>query len=276
MRLMSNDIQTGLDIEIDLPEVETEVSPAARLEQKLRQKYQAPEWAFLTQVKDHVSPTRYADGIAIQNYRSRGNSILGFEIKVARSDWLSELRNPDKSDYFVTRTDKWYLATTQGVAKAEEIPEAWGWIELRGSRLVTAKEAPKREAFMDKQFAIALLQRLRPSVETEVEARYERERERLRKMTENRVQCDHKFQLHRLEELEEEMGKIRKATGIGSWDIRKLSESQMAHLFELYDKESDTLRDITRQAAYWTKLMAQISESANKRLAELKGGVDNG
>ncbi len=63
----------------------------------LRVKYPKEEgFVFLEQVANsngHVR--RYADAIIMNVWRSRFQ-IIGIEVKVSRSDWLSELKNPAK------------------------------------------------------------------------------------------------------------------------------------------------------------------------------------
>ena len=66
----------------------------------------ASQYAFMTEVRDATGAMgqRYADAITMCLWPSQGLEIIGFEIKVARSDWLNELKEAMKSaDHMVTR-----------------------------------------------------------------------------------------------------------------------------------------------------------------------------
>lgn len=86
---------------------------------------------------DH--PQRRADAIVVTYTGAR--HVIGYEIKVSRSDWLRELRQEDKSDWWRSQCHAWWLASTPSVARLGELPDGWGHLELRGTRLWTAREA---------------------------------------------------------------------------------------------------------------------------------------
>lgn len=55
----------------------------------LAARYTAPEFAFLTEVRNSVgfsSKVRTADAMAMSLYPSRGLYMIGFEVKVSRAD----------------------------------------------------------------------------------------------------------------------------------------------------------------------------------------------
>lgn len=69
---------------------------------------------------------RIADYLVIDKYRSR-QSMHGFEIKVSRADWLSELRQPEKSEYWRRYCNYWWIvASDKTVVKPEELPRGYG------------------------------------------------------------------------------------------------------------------------------------------------------
>ena len=72
---------------------------------------------------------RYADLVAISCWPSRGLSIAGVEIKVARSDWQKELATPQKAEAFGW-CDAWYVAAPKGMIPLAELPPTWGLIEV--------------------------------------------------------------------------------------------------------------------------------------------------
>lgn len=111
----------------------------------VRKRFDAPEWACMLEVAPATGGgTRYADAIAVNLWSSRGHAVIGMEIKVSRSDWLRELKKPEKAETSVYRfCDKWYLVAPKGVVKDGELPQTWGLLELRASGLVEVVAAPK-------------------------------------------------------------------------------------------------------------------------------------
>lgn len=83
------------------------------------------------------------DFLAVNCWPSKRFVVHGHEVKVSRSDWLSELRKPGKSFFSKRHCDFWWLAAAEGVAKMEEVPEGWGFIEISSTR-TTVKIKPER------------------------------------------------------------------------------------------------------------------------------------
>lgn len=112
----------------------------------LRTRYAAPEYAFFEEVGDSGSSSRvYADGVAINMWASRGYAITGFEVKVSRSDWLRELKQPEKSEPILTKCDFWYLVAPEDVYVPDEVPSSWGILAFKNGKLFEKRKAPKLE-----------------------------------------------------------------------------------------------------------------------------------
>lgn len=114
------------------------------LENLLSNRFCQPAWAFLPQVRNgtgYARATRTADALAMSLYPSRGLDLYGFEIKINRGDWLSELKNPDKAEALAKYCDFWYIVAPKGVAKLEELPSTWGLMIPFGSTVKIIKEA---------------------------------------------------------------------------------------------------------------------------------------
>lgn len=112
---------------------------AADMEKFLSERYSHPyEWVFLTQVRNSTgSADRIADAMAFNMYQSTGYEILGFEIKVSRSDWLLELKHMSKSNDIFEYCDKWFLVVPDAdIVKEGELPKNWGLLVLKGDKLV--------------------------------------------------------------------------------------------------------------------------------------------
>lgn len=86
---------------------------------------------------------RVADAIAIDTWPSKGLELHGFEVKVSRSDWLTELRQPEKSEPFRRFCDRWWLVVPdRQIVRAGELPDGWGLMAMRGHGLARIRSAP--------------------------------------------------------------------------------------------------------------------------------------
>ena len=66
----------------------------------------------------------------------------GFEVKVSRSDWLNELRDPSKAEAFRPYCHFWSLVIAdKSMVREGELPEGWGLLVPRGKRLFTIVKA---------------------------------------------------------------------------------------------------------------------------------------
>lgn len=89
---------------------------------------------------------RTADFIAMDMWPSKGLAIHGHEVKVSRSDWLAELRDPSKAEAFRPFMDYWWLVVPDASIVRGDLPTGWGLMVLSGGRLRVAKRAPKNAA----------------------------------------------------------------------------------------------------------------------------------
>lgn len=111
----------------------------------IAKRFAAPEWATFFEVRDATGfkSQRSADAVSMGIWPSRGLQLIGFEVKVSRSDWLRELKDPAKSAPIQTYCDRWYVAVSgDDIVKDGELPSTWGLLVLRGSKLVQKVEAP--------------------------------------------------------------------------------------------------------------------------------------
>lgn len=123
------------------------------LEQLLAERYPLPEWVFLPQVSNSTGThhSRTADAIALNCYLSRGMELHGFEIKVTKQDWLSELKDPDKSIAVQQYCDRWWLVISkEEFVEKGMLPSTWGMMAVEAKagklRLKVIHPAPKLEA----------------------------------------------------------------------------------------------------------------------------------
>jgi hypothetical protein len=115
------------------------------IESLLRKRYSPPEWAILFEVANGTGgrKSRSADALAMNLWPSRGLALHGFEIKSHRSDFLSELKKPEKSEAIQRYCNHWWLVTEEDVAELDEVPATWGWLTRGKGKLRVMKIAPE-------------------------------------------------------------------------------------------------------------------------------------
>lgn len=121
----------------------------------------APEWAVLGEVANGTGSNvrRHADAIAMSLWPSRGLLIRGFEIKVSKSDYRRESRDPMKAEEIAAFVDEWWIVTPPGLLDlALELPPAWGLMEPSGAKLCVTRRAERTEAKpLTRSFVAAIL-----------------------------------------------------------------------------------------------------------------------
>lgn len=85
---------------------------------------------------------RHADAVSIGIWPSTGHQIHGFEVKVSRTDFLNEMKDPAKSQAIFRYCHRWSLATPPGLVSSDELPPNWGLVTFDGKSLRTVKKAP--------------------------------------------------------------------------------------------------------------------------------------
>lgn len=132
------------------------------IRESLRKRYSSPAYATFEEVTEGSGGFgQRVDFMAMNLWASRGYHLEGFEIKVSRSDWLREMKRPDKAESIFKRCDFWHLVAPRGSFRVDEIPEPWGVIEvLGGNALRVFKKAPKlNPAPLDRGLIAMLLRR---------------------------------------------------------------------------------------------------------------------
>lgn len=220
---------------------------AAEIQALLHKRYAAPAWAYLEEVRNGTGyarrTERYADGLAMSLYPSRGLSVHGFEIKVSRSDVLHELRDPEKSREIQRFCDHWWLVLAdEKLIEPGELPARWGLMVVRGTtQLRAVMEAPKLESEpLSRVFVASLLrnfeqtyvprrmyeeiqQDIAGQVSQEVEERVEQATKRERERLATKYQYTEKerdFLRERVKEFETKAG-----VSLRSWDLGTLVDA---------------------------------------------------
>lgn len=117
------------------------------------------EWGFFEELRcgtgysnykigNHViNPEQRFDAFAINLYPSNKHLRIAYEVKVSRSDFLHEIKNPEKRKSALIFSNEFYFVVPTGLVKKEEIPNECGLIyvsENLGTR--TVKQAPFRNS----------------------------------------------------------------------------------------------------------------------------------
>lgn len=91
--------------------------------------------------------SRWIDAAVFEMWPSKGLSRSAFEIKVSRSDFLSELQKPEKHlwcqecfHFF------WFVAPKEVIQSIEELPPGAGWMYPAGTRLCIKKHATRNDS----------------------------------------------------------------------------------------------------------------------------------
>jgi hypothetical protein len=98
---------------------------STRLERSLVNPTEAmPGGMFMREV---TLGSRRIDGLYCGFMSSKGKILRGYEIKVARSDWLNELEQPAKADRWEQNVHEWWIvAPNTEIVRPEEVPHGWG------------------------------------------------------------------------------------------------------------------------------------------------------
>ena len=200
-------------------------APALRewptLRECLSAKFALPHHVLLWEVRNSTGfdSTRSADALAITMYVSRGHAITGFEIKEHRSDWLAEVKRPEKAEAIAQYCDFFFLVTgSKEIAKLEEIPHPWGWFAFTGKSLKLMKKPERLKCMpLDRAMLCSLIYstmcRFNCEKAKEMEAEVEK-RVASRRLDDS---WSMKHELEKLQELSKAVDEFQKTTEI---DIR--------------------------------------------------------
>jgi hypothetical protein len=99
----------------------------------LRQRHSAANWIFFRELRIGTgygkdAETRF-DAFAIAAWPSSNFHRIVYEVKSSRSDFLAELKHPEKRRPALRMSNEFYFAAPKGMIKPEEVPLEAGLIE---------------------------------------------------------------------------------------------------------------------------------------------------
>lgn len=133
----------------------------ALLIEKLRNHHPQGRWLFLPGVLNGTGFqwNRQADAVAIALYRPQDYRIVGYEIKVSRSDWQREMQQAEKAEETYGYCDYMVVCAAPGCVRLDELPSFWGLLEPTRRGLTYRKPPVRREANIPRSVLASLLQR---------------------------------------------------------------------------------------------------------------------
>lgn len=193
----------------------------------LRLAHPADEFVTVYEVREATGSVHgsRADALVMSLHASRGFEITGFEFKVARGDWLAELKNPTKADRIARYCDRWCLFAAPGVVKEGELPVGWGLWELRAGAIHRRVVPATRESEPMPRAFLASFMRARAKFDADdlaaIASHHRREFERQQRVREEAADGDPALrrERERLREGLRKLEEIRQATGIDLTDF---------------------------------------------------------
>lgn len=233
----------------------------------LRERYKQPEWALFFEVGNGTGGNcrRHADALAMNMYPSRGLSIIGFEIKVSRSDLKRELETPDKAEEIARFCNEWWLVVPEGLIKEDDlIPATWGVLECKDGQIIrTKKKATQLEPIpVTKQFMAAILRSSNKVDDNALNAVKNEACKEYYKNLEEDVKSRVDIETRRLREIVKNYEEFERLTGEnfrGYTDVEGMAERwKMAKNLEtLYGKHGQ-IRSILRQMEHFIDVTKNV------------------
>lgn len=138
--------------------VQKEPVKAAAVIEALEVRYARPEWHV---ERELTLAGRRLDFVAFNLWGARAYRTVGFEVKVSRADFLRELADFRKSETWTHVVDQFFIVAPGKLIEPSELPEGWGLLELRGSKLFTKVQARiGAGATLPRELAARMLDRL--------------------------------------------------------------------------------------------------------------------
>jgi hypothetical protein len=181
-----------------------------------------------------TNATRAADIVVLNLWPSRGMDLNGYEVKTARSDWLRELKQPEKAWPVMKYMDRWWLLASPGVAKLDEIPTNWGFMEFNGVKTRVLKPAPKLEPVaVTKTFLGAMLRKPIRDLDAEVARRVATHLAEHREKLKKEAMASMGRPAEELQKLTEKLSLVERETGIDLLGWKPADEQAAALKFAL-------------------------------------------
>lgn len=124
------------------------------------------KWAFFEELRIGTGFSKDSkqriDAVAISYYRANAQCIRTFEVKVSRSDFLSEMKKPLKRRAAHRIANEFFFVCPKGMISVEELPVECGLIEVtEDGQVETTVPAPYfKEVYITKNLLSAVARRV--------------------------------------------------------------------------------------------------------------------
>lgn len=249
------------------------------LHTRLRLRYPEKECALFHEVRNETgwsSSPRYVDALAMGLWPSRGLQLEGFECKVDRSDWLRELRAPEKADAIAPYCDLWWLVTPSEpeVAKLDEVPPTWGWLVPQGKAFRVAKPATPNAspAPIDRAFLASVFRAAQG--EATIAAKLDAMRAEMRRERDQGIEWARESEARRANDLRKSVERFEGASGIkiDQWSGDRVGEKVRA--LQALEAQGESVQSLIERAieridndrAKLTQALSAVQDSDSRAL----------
>ena len=243
------------------------------VEQAIAAKFSQPHYITLFEVRDATGfdSSRSADAIAIGMYRSRGREIIGFEIKTARSDWLREMKQPEKAERIGKFCDWFYLVTNdESVARTEELPLTWGWMVLKGERLKIVKKPERiQAATLDRNMICSLLYATRKQAVEEFDTLVKERVEQRLKEHDSSVEYQLQQAHDTSKNLRKQIDEFEQASGLS---IRWGDQAKIGDAVKRFMAQENAVEKYKDELKWVLSRATSLAKTVEQELAKINGG----
>lgn len=235
----------------------------------LRARYTGREWAIAAEVGNGtgMACNRRCDLLAMSLWPSKGLHLHGHEIKVSRSDWLREIQDPSKAEAFSKHCHFWWIVAPKGVVKLEELPTAWGLMNVleSGSIRIASAASIRTDAAIDYSLLAAIMRAVTQqstserALSDEYQRGYREGYDRIRKQDERDRERREKIEGGEFDRLKKSVEAFESSSGIriGSWNGQKIGEAVAFILRAMPESLNVAAERIERESAS----LAEVAKS---------------
>lgn len=136
------------------------MTSAPHIQQALERRFGGRSWMSSTEIEVAYDVGRRRlirrfDFVAANVCAGHGFTVVGVEIKISRSDFLAEHRDPTKFGTLRKMTHVAYYAVPAGLLKKDELPDGAGLLELRSDGRLREMVKPVRNPEADLSMTLA-------------------------------------------------------------------------------------------------------------------------
>lgn len=122
---------------------------AAEIRDALEQHWKPAEYLVLHECpQDAMRMGRKIDTLVVSLWKSRGYELDAIEIKVSVSDWMREVNEPAKADWWWEHSHRFSVAVPVTIADRvrETLPTGWGLLAVNDGKVATVVKPVKHAA----------------------------------------------------------------------------------------------------------------------------------